>query len=252
MDKSQLLEEYVRTRRPELRDLVITEYIPLVKSVCGKMSVYISGVLEMEDLYSYGIFGLIDAIDKYDPKMDNKFETYATIRIRGEVLDNVRKLDAVPRQVRKKEKEIKAAEFKLQNMGMYSEANLAAELEMSIEELNKIRGDLERWNMIWLDNTEEDQESYSGVSIPESRYGNPEDAIRDISMTELKEKLAEALDTLTEKEKEVVLMIYYEELSQKEAAAAMSISESRVSQLLGKALIKLKENLQGYEYLLAV
>ena len=134
MDKSQLLEEYVRTRRPELRDLVITEYIPLVKSVCGKMSVYISGVLEMEDLYSYGIFGLIDAIDKYDPKMDNKFETYATIRIRGEVLDNVRKLDAVPRQVRKKEKEIKAAEFKLQNMGMYSEANLAAELQLPIVE----------------------------------------------------------------------------------------------------------------------
>ena len=99
IDNEALLKEYYNKKTKELRDKVIVAYLPLVKLVSGNLAIYCSGILETEDLYQYGVFGLIDAIDKFDTTKDLKFGTYATFRIRGEIVDNIRKLDIVPRSI---------------------------------------------------------------------------------------------------------------------------------------------------------
>ena len=109
LTKEQMWTEYAKNRTPELREQLILEYAPLVKIVAGKLSMYLGHNVEYEDLTSYGIFGLIDAIDKFDVNKDVKFETYASLRIRGEILDQIRKMDWIPRTVRQKQKKIDEA-----------------------------------------------------------------------------------------------------------------------------------------------
>ena len=106
--KKKLLEEYAKTKSPETRETIILEYAPLVKVVAGRLSMYLGYNVEYEDLVSYGIFGLIDAIDKFDCLKDVKFETYASLRIRGAILDQIRKMDWIPRTIRQKQKKIEA------------------------------------------------------------------------------------------------------------------------------------------------
>ena len=106
--KKKLWEEYARTKSPEVREKIILEYAPLVKVVAGRLSMYLGYNVEYEDLVSYGIFGLIDAIDKFDFLKDVKFETYASLRIRGSILDQIRKMDWIPRTIRQKQKKIDA------------------------------------------------------------------------------------------------------------------------------------------------
>ena len=106
--KKRLLEEYAKTKSPETREQIILEYAPLVKVVAGRLSMYLGYNVEYEDLVSYGIFGLIDAIDKFDCLKDVKFETYASLRIRGAILDQIRKMDWIPRTIRQKQKKIEA------------------------------------------------------------------------------------------------------------------------------------------------
>ena len=106
--KKKLLEEYAKTKSPETREQIILEYAPLVKVVAGRLSMYLGYNVEYEDLVNYGIFGLIDAIDKFDCLKDVKFETYASLRIRGAILDQIRKMDWIPRTIRQKQKKIEA------------------------------------------------------------------------------------------------------------------------------------------------
>ena len=107
--KKKLWEDYEKTKSPEIREKIILEYAPLVKVVAGRLSMYLGYNVEYEDLVSYGIFGLIDAIDKFDCLKDVKFETYASLRIRGAILDQIRKMDWIPRTIRQKQKKIEAA-----------------------------------------------------------------------------------------------------------------------------------------------
>ena len=106
--RKKLLEEYAKTKSPEIREKIILEYAPLVKVVAGRLSMYLGYNVEYEDLVSYGIFGLIDAIDKFDCMKEVKFETYASLRIRGAILDQIRKMDWIPRTIRQKQKKIEA------------------------------------------------------------------------------------------------------------------------------------------------
>ena len=107
--RMRLWDEYSRTKSQDLREKIILEYAPLVKVVAGRLSMYLGYNVEYEDLVSYGIFGLIDAIDKYDAKKEVKFETYASLRIRGAILDQIRKMDWIPRTIRQKQKKIETA-----------------------------------------------------------------------------------------------------------------------------------------------
>lgn len=240
----RLWDDYKRTGSSEVREKIILEYAPLVKIVAGRLSMYLGYNVEYEDLVSYGIFGLIDAIDKFDMLKDVKFETYASLRIRGAILDQIRKMDWIPRTVRQKQKQIDNAIREIESLtgSAATDEQIAEKLGISPEEYTDWQSQLKVTGVISLEEFTE-----AGSEIPNDRYGShiegPEEVLEK---SELKQMLAEALETLTEKEQKVVLLYYYEDLTLKEIANILEVSESRVSQLHTKALQKLKKKLGNY------
>lgn len=239
--RKKLLEEYAKTRSPEIREKIILEYAPLVKVVAGRLSMYLGYNVEYEDLVSYGIFGLIDAIDKFDCFKEVKFETYASLRIRGAILDQIRKMDWIPRTLRQKQKRMEAAAAKLEaDYGRpASDDEVANELGISRDEYEGWRSEAEFTNMVSLDDYLE-QGSEGRMEGLGAQFPQPENVIQK---QELKEMLVEALKTLTDNEQKVITFYYYEELTLKEISQILSVSESRVSQLHTKALQKIKDRL---------
>ncbi|MBR6390368.1 MAG: FliA/WhiG family RNA polymerase sigma factor [Lachnospiraceae bacterium] len=243
--RKRLWDDYKRTGASEIREKLILEYAPLVKLVAGRLSMYLGYNVEYDDLCSYGIFGLIDAIDKFDMLKDVKFETYASLRIRGSILDQIRKMDWIPRTVRQRQRQIDAAihEIELATGKTASDEQIAEKLGLTDDEYTDWQSQMKVTGVISLDEFTE-----SGSDISSDRYGNshfegPEEAIEK---EELKQMLAEALQTLTEKEQQVILLYYYEDLTQKEISDIMNVSESRASQLHSKALQKLQKKLGKY------
>ena len=245
----KLWEEYAKTKSDKLREQRIIEYVPLVKLVAGRLNMYLGYTVEYDDLVSYGVFGLIDAIDKYDYDKGIKFETYASLRIRGSILDQIRKMDWIPRSVRQKQKQIEQAIAKLEKEkgANVKDADIAEELGISLDEYRSWEGSANVSNIASLDEFME-QGSDGGVrEFRNTTYMEPEQAMdRD----EVKQMLMDALELLTEKEKKVVLLYYYEELTLKEVASVLEASESRVSPLPSKALEKMKKHLGKYFELL--
>lgn len=240
--KNKLWEEYIKTKSEKLREQIIIEYVPLVKLVAGRLNMYLGYTVEYDDLVSYGVFGLIDAIDKFDYGKGIKFETYASLRIRGSILDQIRKMDWIPRSVRQKQKQIDGAVAKLEKEKGISltDADIAEELGITLEEYRSWEGLTNVSNIASLDEFME-QGTEGGVKeFRNTTYLEPEQALdRD----EVKQMLMDALELLTEKEKKVVLLYYYEELTLKEVARVLEVSESRISQLHSKALEKMKKQL---------
>lgn len=241
--KQKLWEEYSKKRLPQLREQLILEYAGLVKVVAGRLHVYLGSNVEYDDLVGYGTFGLIDAIDKFDYDKGVKFETYASLRIRGAILDQIRKMDWVPRMLRQKQKKIDAAYHKLEaeTGRIATSEEVARELDISLDELETWQMQTQVGNLISLDEYMETGESRIENEISED-YVQPE---RIVEQQELKEILAKTLKELTEKEQKVVYLYYYEELTLKEISAILEVSESRVSQLHTKALQKMRIKLGG-------
>lgn len=245
-NKERLWIEYNHSKSAIIREQIIIEYVPLVKVVAGRLSVYLGSNVEYDDLVSYGIFGLIDAIDKFDYGKGIKFETYASLRIRGSILDQIRKLDWIPRSVRQKQKAIDTAVKNLEKeIGPnFSDSDMAKELGITEDEyLNW----LSQTNISNISSIEDFLEQGNEVKASVSRSYARVEPERVVEESELKEKLEEALEFLTEKEKKVVLLYYYEDLTLKEISRVMEVSESRISQLHSKALKKLK-NALGSEF----
>lgn len=230
------------TKSTDLREKIIIEYSALVKIVAGRMSMYLGYNVEYEDLVSYGIFGLIDAIDKFDYGKGIKFETYASLRIRGAILDQIRKMDWIPRSLRQKQKKIDAAVSKIEaNTGKTaSDAQIASELGISDEEYVSWQEQANLTNIISLDEFAENNGEKGLDTIRGNTFEEPEQVMEK---SEMKRMLAETLETLTDNEKKVVLLYYYEEMTLKEISSIMEVSESRVSQLHTKALKKMKGQL---------
>ena len=249
MDESsrdRLWQNYSKTHSPEYRDQLILEYAQLVKLVAGRLSMYLGYNVEYDDLVGYGIFGLIDAIDKFDYGKNVKFETYASLRIRGAILDQIRKMDWIPRSLRQKQKKIDAAMSKIEaeTGKAATDEEIAAELGISLDELNNWQGQAKMTNLVSLDEfTEEGTETAKMEAVGNARFEHPEEAVEK---EELKKMIVEALDTLTEKEREVVVLYYYEEMTLKEISKILDVSESRVSQLHTKSLIKMKKIMGPY------
>lgn len=246
VDKEKLWTEYQKNKTPQLREQIIIEYAPLVKLVAGRLSMYLGYNVEYEDLVSYGIFGLIDAIDKFDTKKEVKFETYASLRIRGAILDQIRKMDWIPRTVRQRQKKIDAA---IKNVEMKTgkaatDDEIASELGVSEEEYSNWQSQMKVKNLVSLDEfTEQGSEPVADASYTSSHFAQPEDVVAE---TELKEVLAKSLELLTEKERKVIELYYYEELTLKEISKVLEVSESRVSQLHTKALAKMRDKMGSY------
>lgn len=230
--------EYSNTRTDSVRQELIIEYVPLVKLVAGRLAIYLGSNVEYDDLVSYGIFGLIDAIDKFDYGKGIKFETYASLRIRGSILDQIRKMDWIPRSVRQKQKAISEAAKKLEAMlgPNYADEDMAKELGISEEEYNTWLSQTNISNVSSLDDIMEQGSDVKNTGSGSSNIDPESSVVKE----ELKEQLVRALSALTEKEKKVVMLYYYEELTLKEISRVMEVSESRVSQLHSKALTKMR------------
>lgn len=249
-EREQLWAEFISKPTPELREQIIIEYSPLVKIVAGRLSMYLGYNVEYDDLVGYGIFGLIDAIDKFDTNKDVKFETYASLRIRGSILDQIRKMDWIPRTVRQKQKKIDEAIRRIEERTgkTASDEEIAQELEVSNEELLNWQSQLKITNLVSLNEYVEQGAEPVMDAKKNSHFIQPEDAIAE---EELKKMLAQSLDVLTEKERKVITLYYYEDLTLKEISNILEVSESRISQLHTKALMKMKKTMGPYMNILS-
>ena len=245
VSKEQLWERYRKKRTQELREQIIIEYAPLVKLVAGRLNMYLGYNVEYEDLVSYGVFGLIDAIDKFDMTKDVKFETYASLRIRGAILDQIRKMDWIPRTVRQKQKKIDEAikVIEARTGRTASDEEIATELGLSEEELLGWQSQLKVTNVVSLNEYVEQGTEPVMETRGNSHFIQPEELIEQ---NELKEMLARAMEQLTEKESKVILLYYYEEMTLKEISRILEVSESRISQLHTKALSKMQKTMGNY------
>lgn len=240
--KNKLWEEYSKSRTSSNREKIILEYAELVKIVAGRLSMYLGYNVEYDDLVGYGVFGLIDAIDKFDYNKGVKFETYATLRIRGAILDQIRKMDWLPRTYRQKQKKIDLAYQKMEaRLGrVATDEELAEELDITVKELIIWQNQTKISSLVSLD---EYIEHGSDVKVEENENSHYVQPDKQVERNELKKILLESLESLTEKEKKVIILYYYEELTLKEISLSLEVSESRVSQLHTKALQKMRSKM---------
>lgn len=241
-EKGKLWEEYGRNHSPELRERIIIEYAPLVKVVAGHMHMYLGHNVEYDDLVGYGIFGLIDAVDKYDVDKEVKFETYASLRIRGAILDSIRKMDWIPRTLRQKQKKLDSVikEIEAETGRTATDRQIAEKLDIDEEELQEWYSKVKATALISLNEYIDQGSEIKMDATKNSHFELPE---RVVEQEEMKHILAKSLDVLTDKEKKVILFYYYEELTLKEISRILEVSESRVSQLHTRALQKLRTEL---------
>jgi RNA polymerase sigma factor FliA len=241
--------EYRARKDPALRDRLIVTYAPLVKYVAGRLGSGLPAHVDDEDLVSYGLLGLISAIERYEPDRDVKFETYAIARIRGAIIDELRALDWVPRSVRSRAREIERAIGELEGkLGRVpSDEEIAAKLGITTEELDESLSEISRSSIAALDElwsvggSDGDQVALIDT-IEDTDAPDPQGAL---SRTELREAIADAIARLPEREKLVVTLYYYEELTLREIGEVLGVTESRVSQLHTKAILRLKARLSG-------
>jgi len=248
-DTQGLWREYRRSRDQALRDRLILTYAPLVKFVAGRLGSGLPAHVEENDLVSYGLLGLIGAIERYDPDRDVKFETYAIARIKGSIIDELRALDWVPRSVRSRardiERAIAALESKLHRAP--TDEEIAQRLGITESELEDSLTDISRSSIAALDelwtisSSSGDQVSLL-ETIEDPQGPEPQSAL---AQTELREALGEAIARLPEREKLVITLYYYEELTLREIGEVLGVTESRVSQLHTKAILRLKSRLSG-------
>lgn len=243
--RNKLWESYAKTKSPEIREKLILEYAPLVKLVAGRLSMYLGYNVEYDDLVSYGIFGLIDAIDKFDSMKAVKFETYASLRIRGAILDQIRKMDWIPRTIRQKQKKIDGAikEIETATGRAATDEEIAANLGISDEDYLAWQSQMKITNVVSLNEFMESGSEVPAEQTEQRRFESPEEVIEK---AELKKILQQALELLTEKEKKVILLYYYEDLTLKEISNVLEVSESRISQLHTRALQKMKSKMGNY------
>ncbi len=244
-EREKLWETYQKNPSPEIREQIILEYAPLVKIVAGRLSMYLGYNVEYDDLVGYGIFGLIDAIDKFNAQKDVKFETYASLRIRGSILDQIRKMDWIPRTVRQKQKKLDEAikRIEMKTGKNATDEELAAEIGITDDELLIWQSQLKITNVVSLNEFVEQGSEPVMDAKGNSHFIQPEDKIEE---NELKEVLKDTLETLTEKERKVIEFYYYEELTLKEISKILGVSESRISQLHTKALAKMRKRMGDY------
>ncbi|MCW2599980.1 MAG: polymerase, sigma 28 subunit, SigD/FliA/WhiG [Frankiales bacterium] len=242
-----LWRDYKETKEEKLRERLILHYSPLVKYVAGRVGVGLPPNIEQADLVSYGIFGLIDAIEKFDLERAIKFETYAISRIKGAIIDELRSIDWIPRSVRYKAREVEKAyaalEAKLHRSP--TEAEVAEELGIKLEELHTIFSQVSFVNVVALDELltagGEKGDKLSLVDTLEDTKA--EDPVAAFETEETKYLLAKAINTLPEREKIVVTLYYYEGLTLAEIGQVLGVTESRICQMHTKAVLQLRGKL---------
>ena len=249
-DTQSLWLEYTRSKDKGIRDRLILTYAPLVKYVAGRVGSGLPAHVDEEDLVSYGLLGLMGAIDRFDPTRDIKFETFAIARIKGAIIDELRSLDWVPRSVRSRARDIERAMAELERTlhRAPTDEEISEKLGMTVDELDDSLTDISRSSIAALDELWTISGSSGGDAvalidtIEDTTGPDPQGAL---AQTELREALGEAIARLPEREKLVVTLYYYEELTLREIGDVLGVTESRVSQLHTKAILRLKARLAG-------
>jgi RNA polymerase sigma factor for flagellar operon FliA len=251
-DETQALwREYKQKKDQASRDRLILTYAPLVKYVAGRLGSGLPAHVDENDLVSYGLLGLIGAIERFDPDRDIKFETYAIARIKGSIIDELRAMDWVPRSVRSRARDIERAIAELERKlhRAPNDEEIAEKLGVTTDELNDSLTEIGRSSIAALDELWTVSSSGGGGdqvalidTIEDTQGPEPQS---ELAQTELKEALGEAIARLPEREKLVVTLYYYEELTLREIGEVLGVTESRVSQLHTKAILRLKARLAG-------
>jgi RNA polymerase sigma factor for flagellar operon FliA len=247
-DTGALWQQYRKTGDRALRDRLILTYAPLVKFVAGRLGSGLPAHVDEGDLVSYGLLGLIGAIERFDPDREVKFETYAIARIRGAIIDELRALDWVPRSVRARARDIERAIAELEKRlhRAPTDEEISTRLGLTQDELDSSLTEISRSSIAALDELWTVSSGGDRVAlidtIEDTEGPEPQSALAE---TEMKEALGEAISRLPEREKVVVTLYYYEELTLREIGEVLGVTESRVSQLHTKAILRLKARLGG-------
>jgi RNA polymerase sigma factor FliA len=247
VELKELWRRYKEQGDPAARERLVVAYSPMVKFVAGRLGAGLPSHVEDADLISYGLVGLIGAIERFEPERGIKFETFAMTRIRGSIIDELRSLDWVPRSVRSRAREIEQAQAKLEHelQRAPTEAELATKLNMTETELQSALLEIANSSVYALDelwtvsDSSGDQVSLLDT-IADDGAADPQEAL---ASNEVKDRLTEAIGSLPEREQLVVALYYYENLTLREIGEVLGVTESRVSQLHTKAVMRLKSHL---------
>ncbi len=252
-NEQNLWRRYRSEHSLEIREFFVEQYSALVKYVAGKVAIGMPQNVEFDDLVSYGSFGLLDAIEKFDPERDIKFKTYAMTRIRGAIFDELRSIDWIPRSIRQKAKQVEETISMLENkMGhTVDDEDIAKEMNLSVDELHTLLTKISGTSMISLNDIwylGEDSGEISFMETLESSSNLNPDTL--IEKEEIKSIIVESIQNLPEKEKKVVVLYYYEDLTLKEIGEVLDVTESRISQLHTKAIMRLRGKLMSMKHAL--
>jgi RNA polymerase sigma factor FliA len=242
---TDLFPRFLVTRDPSLREELVLRYVPLVRFVLGRLGISQSTSNEYEDLVSQGLLGLIEAIDRYNPEFGTQFSTYATVRIRGKILDYLRSLDWMSRTSRQRSRAVQEAisEFWLVNQRDPSDEEIAQKANLDLGAVQQALVDSSRM-LVSLDSVidfEQGEDTSLHETLPDENQPNPSDVFDE---EEMRERLIEALRSMQEREQMVLSLYYFDELTFKEIGAILGITESRVCQLHARAITHLKVELK--------
>ncbi len=244
--EEELWQEYRKNKNPAIRDHLIRQYSPLVKYVAGKVAVGMPQNVEFDDLVGYGVFGLFDAIEKFDPDKHVKFKTYAVTRIRGAIFDELRSIDWVPRSVRQKSREVEQVIRELEaSLGRSaSDQEIADAMGLSLKDFEKIMMKISGTSILSLNDVWYAGDDSDKISIVDSIESSPSlnpDVI--VEKDEIRRVIMQAIQELPDKEKKVLVLYYYEDLTLKEIGKILQVTESRISQLHTRAIMRLRAKL---------
>ncbi|MDQ6605187.1 MAG: RNA polymerase sigma factor WhiG [Actinomycetota bacterium] len=249
IELKDLWRRYKASGDERARERLVVAYSPLVKYVAGRMSSGLPAHVEEADLISYGLTGLISAIERFDLSREIKFETYAITRIRGGIIDELRTLDWVPRSVRARARSIERANMKLEARFQRAptDEEMSSELSMSLEEFHEALLSISNSTIVALDElwnvSDSTGDSVSLLdTLPDRGAPDPQTVV---DQSELRDRIADAIAALPEREKLVVALYYYENLTLREIGEVLGVTESRVSQLHTKAVLRLRSKLAG-------
>ena len=246
-----LWAEYKAGGALEARERLILHYSPLVKFVAGRVAAGLPQNIEQSDLASYGLFGLIDAIDKFDPGRGFKFETYAISRIKGAIIDELRSIDWVPRSVRAKARAVERAYSKLENelRRAPTDAEVAGELDMTEDELAQVLSQISFVGLVALDEIiSAGGSGEGGTTVGDTVADTANDPVEAFELDEMKHMLADVINRMPDRERLVLTLYYYEGLTLLEIGEVLGVTESRVSQIHTKAILQLRGRLAEPEH----
>jgi RNA polymerase sigma factor for flagellar operon FliA len=228
---------------------VVQAYLPLVKHVVGRLAISLPSHVDYEDLYSAGMVGLLNAIRNFDPQGGSSFESYARVRIRGSVFDELRRMDWVPRSIHDKARRVQSVMQKIEQIKgrIPTDAEVARELNLSLDEYEKLMDEIRPATFICLDAAPQASEDSDETSHKMVANDNEEDPQEQAARRELAKVIAERLEQLPEVQRKVLALYYFEDMRMREIAGALGVTESRVCQIHSQAILAIRSYLRRFE-----